>query len=221
MKILEKYNISNRDALFMIVMVLAQAVTAFWAKNDMISFISGMAGIISIVLCSQKKISFYVFGFIQLGTYIVLVSREHLWGELAENIFYALTMIVGIYLWIKNYNKENYEVVPKELNKDWKTTCILMFFIGTAFTWFYLAWMTNDSYPFLDAVSTVPAFIAQILMIAGYKEQWRYWLIVDVTSIVMWAVIGNPFMIVQFSLWTINCIYGMIKWKSYSQSNCS
>ena len=214
MKFLEKYNISNKDTLFMILLILAQAATAVWAKDDIVSFISGIAGIISVVLCSQKKLTFYLFGFIQLGTYLVICFRQHLWGEVAENIFYAITMIVGIYLWIKNYNKEKYEVIPKVLSGDWRLTCFLLFFIGTALTWAILAWVTNDSHPFWDAISTVPAFIAQILMICGYKEQWKYWLVVDITSIVMWAIIGNPFMIVQFSLWTINCIYGMYKWNN-------
>ena len=212
--ILKKYNISNHDTLVMILLVIAQAATAIWAKDDIVSFISGIAGIISVVLCSQKKLTFYLFGFIQLGTYLIICFRQQLWGEVAENIFYAVTMIVGIYLWIKNYNKEKYEVTPKALSEDWKLTCFLLFFIGTVFVWAILAWFTNDSHPFWDAISTVPAFIAQILMICGYKEQWKYWLVVDITSIVMWTIIGNPFMIVQFLLWTINCIYGMFKWNN-------
>lgn len=213
MKWLEKYNISNKDALVMVLLVIAQAVTAIWAKNDMISFISGMAGIISVVLCSQKKLTFYLFGFIQLGTYLVIVTREHIWGEFTENIFYGITMVIGVFIWLNNYNKEKYEVNPKELDNEWKLTCFLLFFIGTIFSVFVLKCYTNDPYPFWDSISTVPAFIAEVLMIAGYKDQWKYWLIVDLTSIVLWALIGNPFMIVQYVLWSINCIYGMYKWK--------
>jgi nicotinamide mononucleotide transporter len=211
MKALEKYNISNTDVIVMIVLVLLQALTAIWAKDNMVSFISGMTGIISVVLCSQKKISFYLFGFIQLFTYCYLCIGQHLWGEVIENVFYFVTMIVGIVVWIKNYNKEKYEVVPKKLSEDWKLTCLLVFLLGTILVWIILL-MTNDTHPFLDSVSTVPAFIAQILMIAGYKDQWKYWIIVDISSIVMWAIIGNPFMVMQFSLWTINCLYGMHKW---------
>lgn len=213
MYLLQKYNISLKDAVVMLVAVLVQAVTAIWAKDDMISFISGMAGIISVVLCSQKKLSFYLFGFIQLGTYLVIVTREHIWGEFAENIFYAITMIIGVFIWIKNYNKAKYEVTPKELSFEGRLLCMFLFVAGTMFMWMYLFSMTNDPYPFWDAVSTMPAFIAEILMICGYREQWRYWLVVDVTSIVLWSLIGNPFMIVQYCLWTMNCIYGMHKWK--------
>lgn len=204
--------LKRNDIIILLIALVSQAILGIWAKDDMISFISGISGIISVVLCSQRKISFYLFGFIQLITYVVIVSKSHLWGELVENIFYFVTMIVGIVLWIKNYDKKEYQVKSKSLTQEWKIACLLTFLLGTIFVWLVLSY-TNDAYPFLDSISTVPAFIAQILMITGYREQWRYWLIVDVSSIVMWAIIGNPFMIVQFSLWTLNCIYGMYKWK--------
>lgn len=205
--------LKRNDILILAIAILSQAILGIWANDDMISFISGISGIISVVLCSQRKISFYLFGFIQLITYVIIVSKSHLWGELVENIFYFVTMIVGIVLWIKNYDKNEYQVKSKSLTQEWKIACLLTFLLGTVFVWLVLS-QTNDAYPFLDSISTVPAFIAQILMITGYREQWRYWLIVDVSSIVMWSLIGNPFMIVQFSLWTLNCIYGMYKWKT-------
>lgn len=213
---MNKYNISDRDAVVMLVAVLLQAITAIWAKNDMLSFISGMAGIISVVLCSQKKMTFYLFGFIQLATYMLLAYRENLYGELAENVFYGVTMLAGIFIWMFHYNRERYEVNARSLSPELKIISVIAFALGTAIMTLYLKNMTNDPYPLLDAVSTVPAFIAQILMICGYKEQWRYWMIVDVSSIIMWSMIGNPFMIVQFSLWTLNCLYGMYKWKEDS-----
>ena len=220
MNLLEKYNLSLRDAVFMIAMALAQAATVIWAKDDMLSFVSGIAGIISVVLCSQKKMTFYVFGFIQLFTYMTIIYKERLWGEFVENIFYAVTMVVGIFIWIKNYDKEKFEVKPKELSFVGRALCADLLFIGLIVSIIIMDMFTNDSQPIWDSISTVPAFIAQILMIAGYKEQWRYWLIVDVSSIVMWAIIGNPFMIVQFSLWTLNCIYGMAKWDENKKQFC-
>lgn len=204
-------NISN-DSIFMIVLIVLQSLTCIWAKDNLISFISALSGIISVVLCSQKKISFYVFGFIQVITYIILAVHEHLWGEFAENIFYFVTMVFGVAVWKKNYNDEKNEVNVKELTKKAKAIFLAAFGILTAITFGILAAFTNDSHPFLDSISTVPAFIAQYLMIKGYKEQWTYWLIVDFTTLALWISIGNPIMIVQYVLWIANCIYGIKKW---------
>ena len=205
--------LKRSDIIVLVIAILSQVILGLWAKNDIIAYISGVAGIISVVLCSQKKVSMYIFGFIQLGTYLVLTLREHVWAEFVENIFYAITMVVGVVIWIKNYNKDKFEVNAKELSFNMKALCGGLLLIGTLATAFVLDTFTNDPYPWLDAISTVPAFIAEILMMFRFKEQWTFWLIVDLTSIVLWAMIGNPFMIVQYVLWSANCIYGMYKWK--------
>ena len=69
--------------------------------------ISGLTGVISVVLCSQGKISFYIFGYIQLFTYVFCFALpQHLWGEFIENIMYAISMVIGLIIWIKNYRRK-------------------------------------------------------------------------------------------------------------------
>lgn len=68
--------------------------------------ISGLTGVISVVLCSQGKISFYIFGYIQLFTYVFCFALpQHLWGEFIENIMYATSMVIGMVIWAKNYRR--------------------------------------------------------------------------------------------------------------------
>ena len=42
--------------------------------DNLVSIISSISGVLSVVLCAQGKISFYVFGFIQLFTYVFGVA---------------------------------------------------------------------------------------------------------------------------------------------------
>lgn len=46
-----------------------------------------------------------------------------------------------------------------------------------------------------------------------YREQWIFWIIIDVVSIFMWMFADNWIMVIQFIFWTMNCIYGYRKWK--------
>lgn len=60
------------------------------------------------------------FGFVQLFTYVFGVAIPNkLWGEAWENLFYFVTMLYGIYAWIKLYNKkidnDSAEVEAKKL----------------------------------------------------------------------------------------------------------
>lgn len=184
--------------------------------DSTISIISSISGVFSVILCAQGKISFYVFGFIQLFTYVFGIAIPNkLWGEAWENLFYFVTMIYGIYAWIKIYNKrldnKSSEVKAKKLNVVGWIVTMLAFILGTTVLTIVLSY-TKDPLPFLDAISTIPAFIAQILMVTGYREQWLHWCIIDVASIIMFLMLGNWMMVAMFTFWTLNCIYGWYKW---------
>lgn len=183
--------------------------------------ISGIMGVLSVVLCSQGKISMYLFGYIQLFTYVLCFALpNHLWGEFVENIMYAVSMVIGIIIWLKNYRRNNgqksIEIKAKKLS--WKGNLITAFIFVVA-TIGYYGFLKNvpmfgslDSQPFVDSITSVPAYIAQIFMVLGYREQWIYWLILDIGSVVLAARAGSWVMTAQFIFWCVNCVYGFILW---------
>jgi len=55
-------------------------------------------------------------------------------------------------------------------------------------------------------------------MIKRYKEQWIWWLIIDVLCIKLWFVAGNWSMVAMYVAWTINCIYGWYNWSKLNKA---
>ena len=201
------------EHLFMFIGIALQLIVWYITNDSLISLISGVTGIISVILCSQRKISFYFFGFIQLGTYMYLAWQQRFYGELIENVFYIITMLIGIVVWLKNYNTEEQIVESKRLSdRLFYIICSIMVFICVLFG-YYMKYFTDNTQPFMDSFSTVPAFIAQTLLMLRYREQWIFWIIIDVVSIFMWMFADNWIMVIQFIFWTMNCIYGYRKWK--------
>lgn len=197
--------------IFLITGVVLQLVVYQMTNDSMLSMISGVSGIIAVVLCSQRKFIFYLFAWIQLITYVILAYEQRLYGEIIENIFYAITMIIGMFMWYFNYDKDNGKVESlKQGTWEFISTLILMVILIAIF--YNNLSVTDDTQPFLDSITTIPAFIAQILLIMRYREQWVFWLIIDVASILMWIHAGNWCMVIQFIFWTINCIYGFYNW---------
>ena len=199
------------DYVFMLLGILIQVICYIFTQDSVLSFICGLSGVINVVLCSQRKLSFYFFAYIQMFTYIIIIFQQHLYGELVENIFYVITTTIALFLWIKNYNKDEKEVIAKKLSKDDLITYCSIFILSTILLYIILL-RTNDPRPFLDSISTVPAFFAQILLMLRYREQWILWLVVDIATLILWISIGNIFMITQYVFWIFNCIYGFIKW---------
>lgn len=197
--------------LLILIGCLIQCLLFASTESTWLSLISGISGIISVVLCAQRKMSYYWFGYIQLITYVILCVNQSFYGEIVENAFYAITMALGIYLWKTNYDKDEVIVKIKKLTFFEHLFVGIITLIGI-FVLYLILNQTNDTQPFLDSVSTVPAFIAQILLIYRFRENWIYWLIIDLASIIMWANVGNWIMVSQFIFWSINCLYGLYKW---------
>jgi nicotinamide mononucleotide transporter len=202
---------NNFGLVFMIVGVMIQTLAYLITGSSRLSAVSGICGIISVVLCSQRKFMFYVFGFIQLFTYVILCMQQKLYGEIAENAFYFVTMLIGMYHWAKHYDEDEVAVETRKLNPAQKMWTAIGTVFGT-FILFNILLLTDDTQPFIDAATTGPAFVAQTLMILRYKDSWIYWLIIDAGAIPMWVIAGDWCMVAQFVFWTANCIYGLKKW---------
>ena len=193
--------------------IVIQFITYMLTNDTYLSFISGFAGVLSVVLCSERKLSFYFWSFLQIITFFYLSYQERLYANMVEYVFYFITALVGIFIWFKNKKIEDGCVESKSLTKKWNYIFSIVTAIIVTTITIILSTITDDTMPFLDSITTVSAFMAQFLMIFCYKEQWYYWMVVNIGSIVMWLIIGNYCMVAQFIFWTLNCFYGYYKWK--------
>jgi len=150
-------------------------------------------------------------------------NRLH--GETIENGMYFLSMLYGIYVWAKLYGRNNTnqstEIKSKKLTIKGNIITAIIFVVGTYLYYLFLKnvpmFGVMDSDPFVDSITSIPAYIAQLLMILGFREQWIYWFILDVGSVVLAARAGSMIMVAQFVFWTINCIYGYYNWTKMSK----
>ncbi|MBQ7631738.1 MAG: nicotinamide mononucleotide transporter [Paludibacteraceae bacterium] len=199
---------------------------------SIISLISGLLGICSVCLTAQGNILTFVFGFAQVITYTYLCWEQRFYGEIAINAYYFVTMIYGVHVWrgrmkvkgertkVKGERTkvkgDRFEVSPRSL----KVVTLILIGVGTVFfSWLGgvgLAAWTDDTQPYLDAFTTVPALVAQVLMILVYREHWFIWLAVDMLSVVLWLRAGDYCMVAQYAFWCANCLYGLKRWSLLS-----
>ncbi len=201
---------------FLITGFAVQIVSYFISPQSAISLICGMLGICSVVLCSQGRILTYLFGFGQILTYTYICYTESLYGLICTNIYYFITQIYGIVIWrkrLKNTNNNLSDVVPtRKLSAQTMILIAVVVLAASALTGWLLATYTNDSQPYLDAYTTIPALVAQVLMILAYREQWFLWFFIDVLYVVLWARAGDYCLLAQHIFWCINCVYGYYRW---------
>ena len=209
------------DWAFLGLGLLVQAAVFAVEPAGWLSVVSGMAGIVSVILCSQGKISTFLFGFVQITTYLVLSWQQRLYGKVAVNAFYFLSQFYGIWLWARRYavRQDNCSAELHTRRMGLKAFGLLLLSVAacSALTGGMLAAWTDDTQPWLDAFTTVPALTAQVLLVMAYREQWHFWLLVDVLSAVMWARAGDWCLFAQYVFWCANCLYGLRRWKEKSR----
>ena len=205
--------ISRSTWIFLILGILVQLVTfCFLPEDNPWSLLSGVLGICSVVLGAQGSILTFVFGFAQVGTYTYLCYLEHFYAEIAINIYYFFTMIYGVYCWRKRLSDNSLQVQTRRLSRNiFPFLGVLVVLLSVLAGWL-LQRYTDDPQPYLDAFTTVPAILAQILMVLAYREQWYLWIFVDVLATIMWLRAGDYCIAAQYAFWCINCAYGYVQW---------
>lgn len=198
--------------LFLVTGLLVQIITFCAVPHNPWAMVSGMLGICSVVLGAKGNILTFFFGFAQVGTYTYLCCVEHFYAEIAINIYYFFTMIYGVYCWRRRLKNSTLQVQTRRLSRRIFPLLTVAIVVLSIFVGWLLSRYTDDPQPYLDAMTTVPAIAAQILMVMAYREQWYLWLMVDVLALVMWVRAENYCMAAQYAFWCANCVYGYIQW---------
>lgn len=209
------------DYAFLLLGLAIQILVFCLVPDEPIMIVSGIAGIFSVILCSQGKISTFVFGFVQVVTYLVISYRQQLYGEVAINVFYFLSMIYGVWCWRRRYRMDDTansaSLKTRSLSiVHWIILTLVVVACSVLTGWGLSVW-SNDSDPFFDAFTTVPAIPAQLLMVLGYREQWFFWFCIDVGCTIMWLRAGNWSIMMLYAFWCVNCIYGWLRWTQSQQ----
>ena len=203
------------ERIFMFLMVALQVIVYCFVPDSPIGMVCGIAGVICVVLTAKGKISSYIFNFIQMITYMIICWRAALYFEFAEQIFYFGACIFGVFQWKKNMRK-NDDGTEQVVAKKFKPWYWLVVVGVTAVVTLLLGYLGDEvlgsTLSYLDALTVALSVIAQLLMVWRYREQWAIWIAIDMSSLVMFTILGQWAMVAMYVAWTINAFYGWYNW---------
>jgi len=216
----------NLFEILWLLIFTAVNIYLFFAWHDtLIGLIASITGMLCVVLTAKGRISSFYFGLINILTYSWVAYQSAYYGDVQLNMLYFLPMtFVGIYYWRKNKGADNKkaDIVVKSLswrNKVlWFSLSVLVFILYGLFLK-----IINGTLPFVDASSTVFSIIATILLNKRLTDQWFYWILVDVLSVIMWTYIfitsgGDVSMLVMWTAFLVNAVYGYYNWRKIEKN---
>ena len=207
-----------KERLFVAFAVATQVIVFCITPDTPLNIIAGIAGCLSVILTAKGRWMMYPIGFIQNFTYTALAFQNKFYGEVLEQIFYIVTMLWGMYVWAKNMNVNDDGTKDVKTRKFTPVQWALSIIATALITWGFGLCLESigAAQAYTDAATNVMAFFAQIMMVKRYREQWVWWILIDLLCIKMWWVAGNWSMVAMYIVWTANCIYG---WRNWSKLN--
>lgn len=225
-------------------MVTVGFITAFKFSDPSISrfmlvlaAVGAIMGVISTVTAANGIIWTFVFGLIDVCIYSFNLMQQQPVpiSTLLLHVCYFIPMeFIGFFQWRKHGANAHNQVKTRRLDaKGWFLTVLLFLAVFAAsfgISWFFTlkSGAEGDIWKFiLDALMTTTNIVALVLMAMVYMEQWYLWTLVNISSIVFWAVTiaGNPVdggsvvYLVKYIFYLINGLNGIRIWLKLSKDS--
>ena len=200
------------EVVWVVIFLAAQIIAYVFMPDSLLGRISGITGILCVVLVSKGKISNYFFGLIFAYTYFYVSWGSNFLGEMNTALYvYIPSQFIGYFMWKQNMQSDNggESVIAKALTPKGWAILLLSVAIGTL-CFVQALRAAGGSSTELDGLTTIITVAAQLLMILRYREQWLLWIVLNVLSILLWK--GQPAMYLMYSAYLLNSLYGYYNW---------
>ena len=198
-------------------------LSIYW-KDTWMSLLSAITGVWCVILTGKGKRSSFIFGLINVIFYAIVAFQAKYYGEVMLNVIYYLPMnFVGWFAWKKHMNDDTGEVVKERLTFK-KSVIVYALTAAAIFIYGLILKALGGNLPYIDSMSTVISVVAQILSIKRLMEQWVRWIVVDVVTVIMWAVHfaqgGETIAtLAMWSVYLVNAFIMFIRWYKESKKN--
>ena len=198
-------------------------LSVYW-HDSLMGIISATTGVACVVCTGKGKLSAYIFGVINVVLYAIISFQAKYYGEVMLNALYYFPMqFYGFYVWNQHMNDETHEVEKRKMDLKGRGTLLLATAAGTFLYGLFLRKL-GGSLPFVDALSTVASVIAMIISVKMFMEQWIIWIVVDIVTVVMWAVAfyrGNESVatLLMWIVYLVNAVIMFFKWAKEAEKD--
>ena len=168
-----------------------------------------------LLLAIRQNIWCWFCAAISTAIYVVLFAQAKLYMESLLNVFYFGMAIYGWRVWTAHSeDRDNLTV------SVWpaKTHLMAIALIATLslVTGFLLDRQTDAAFPYIDSMTTYAAIWATFLVARKVLENWWYWLVIDLVSVLIYWSRDLELTSLLFVVYVLMIPFGLVAWtRSY------
>lgn len=215
--------------LFMLVQV---AILVYFrivdGTTDWLNVVASVTLVLCLIMSAKGRLSTFVYGLISVSLYGWISYQHGLYGEVGLQVVFIVFQFLGFATWVKNRHSDHITDDPEVMDVDtkgldskgWISTAIFTVILYAAIS--TVLTMIHAKQPYLDSLNVSLNIIGQTLMTFRFKEQWFFWMAVNVVSISLWVRsmmlngevdATSVTMAVMWLASLINSVYGYYNWK--------
>lgn len=193
-----------------------------------LELIASSFGLISVLLARKGSLWVFPVGLVSTGLYVYLLWEWQLFGDMLINFYYSLMSIYGWINWQKS-QKLQQVTIEKTTPKEWQMLSFIAVatFVFVAMIYYFKPFINNHFSvnnislgfanfvwtDYIDILTTGLFLVAMLLMAKRKIEHWLVWIVADVISVPLYFYKGLIFTAVQYLLFTIVAIFGLLSWQ--------
>ncbi|NTW13425.1 MAG: nicotinamide mononucleotide transporter [Candidatus Moranbacteria bacterium] len=197
-----------------------------------LEFFGTILNIAAVWLVARKHILNWPVGIVAVVLYGALFFQIRLYSDFVEQIYYLVSGFYGWWFWAKvgkgKKDESDESLIRKGtvLERSFTAAFVLIgtialgWFMAHVNTWWPSVFPESASFPYLDAVTTVMSFAAQMLMIFRVVDSWYLWIAVDVIGIWLYAVKEVRFVSLLYAAFLVLATMGLIEWRRELTKRC-
>ena len=210
-----------------------------------IEAVGTVAGLLCIWLASLERIVNYFFGLVNVTLFAIIFFQIQLYASLLLQLFFFAANIYGWYAWSRQTTQHEAELqirwLPKPKAIGWLAACVVAIGLMTVYIDPVFAFLTRvavnvmqffglnvtqptlqpDAFPFWDSCMMVLSIVAMVLMTRKYVENWLLWVIINVISVVIFALQGVYAMSLEYLILTFIALNGSRMWMNSARERGS
>jgi len=192
------------------VTILTQIVEQAQAQSAL-EIIAVLAAVAYLGLAIRQNIACWLFAAISTAIYIGLFIEARLYMEAVLNIFYLVMAAYGWYVW-RNGRSAGADSPIVTWPPRTHFIAIAIIIVLSAGNGYFLSANSDAAFPYIDSLTTWFAIWATFLVARKVLENWWYWLVIDITSLMIYWSRDLQLTALLFLLYVILIPFGLISW---------
>lgn len=165
-----------------------------------------------LLLAVRQNIWCWLCAAVSTAIYVYLFVVARLYMESVLNLFYFAMAVYGWYSWSSG-RTDGTELPVSTWPVDVHIRAIAVIVAVGAINGYLLAAFTDAAYPYVDSLTTWGAIWATFLVARKVFENWYYWLVIDLASIVIYWSRGLELTSLLFVVYVVIIPFGMLAWR--------